>query len=97
VTPAPFSVRTTAAFDREFRKLAKRHRDLIEHYGRALTTLANDPYNRSRAHNVKKLEGVPPGQGQYRLRLGRFRFRYDIAGRVVTLTVCSLRREDTYA
>ncbi len=31
----PFSVRTTSAFDRDFRKLAKQHRDLIEHYGRA--------------------------------------------------------------
>jgi hypothetical protein len=36
-------------------------------------------------------------QGQYRLRLARFRFRYDIAGRVVTLVACNLRREDTYA
>jgi mRNA-degrading endonuclease RelE of RelBE toxin-antitoxin system len=97
MTPAPFSIRTTTAFDREFRKLAKHHRNLIEHYGRALNILASDPYNRSREHDIKKLEGVPPCQGQYRIRLGRFRFRYDIAGRVVTLAACSLRREDTYA
>jgi mRNA-degrading endonuclease RelE of RelBE toxin-antitoxin system len=93
----PFSVRTTSAFDRDFRKLAKQHRDLIEHYSRAIGILENDPYNRSRAHDVKKLHGVPAGEGQFRLRLGRFRFRYDIAGRVVTLVVCTLRREDTYA
>jgi hypothetical protein len=37
-----------------------------------------------------------PGQGQYRLRLGRFRFRYDIAGHEVALLYCGLRREDTY-
>lgn len=97
MTPAPFSVRTTRAFDRAFRKLAKQHRDLIEHYGHAITILASDPHNRSRAHDIKKLQGVPAGEGQYRLRLGRFRFRYDIAGRVVTLLACSLRREDTYA
>jgi len=66
LTPAPFSVHTTAAFDREFRKLAKHHRDLIEHYRNTLVILANDPYNRSRAHNIKKLEGVAPGDGQYR-------------------------------
>jgi len=96
MTSAPFSVQTTTAFDREFRKLAKQHPDLIHHYARAITTLANDPYNRSREDDIKKLEGVAPGEGQYRLRLGRFRFRFDIAGRVVTLAACSLRREDTY-
>ncbi|MBZ5625447.1 MAG: hypothetical protein LAQ69_43140 [Acidobacteriia bacterium] len=37
---------------------------------------------------------MPAAEGQYRLRLDRFRFRYDIAGRVVTLVACSLRRED---
>jgi len=94
MTAAPFSVRTTSAFDRDFRKLAKQHRNLIEHYGRAVDILASEPHNRSRAHDIKKLQGVPAGEGQYRLRLGRF--RYDIAGRVVTLVACSLRREDTY-
>jgi len=42
------------------------------------------------------LEGVPLGEGQYRLRLGRWRFRYDIEGRQVWLRYCGLRREETY-
>ena len=42
MTPAPFSVHTTTAFDREFRKLAKHHRDLIEHYRNTLVILANE-------------------------------------------------------
>jgi mRNA-degrading endonuclease RelE of RelBE toxin-antitoxin system len=45
---------------------------------------------------IKKLEGVAPGDGQYRLRIQRFRFRYDIKDRLVTLAACSLRREDSY-
>jgi mRNA-degrading endonuclease RelE of RelBE toxin-antitoxin system len=90
MTPPHFSVYTTSAFDREFRKLAKHHGDLIEHY------LETDPYNRCRAHNIKRLEAVGPGEGQYRLRIQRFRFRYDIANRLVTLAACSLRREDSY-
>jgi len=96
MTPAPFSVHTTAAFDREFRKLAKQQRDLIDHYRTTLVILANDPYNRSRENNIKKLEAVSPGDGQYRLRIQRFRFRYDIKDRLVTLAACSLRREDSY-
>ena len=36
------------------------------------------------------------GDGQYRIRLGRFRFRYDLEGQVVYLKACSLRSEETY-
>jgi hypothetical protein len=50
------------------------------------------PINRTRRYQIKKLEGVPAGEGQYRLSLGRWRFRYDIA----ELHYCGLRREDTY-
>jgi mRNA-degrading endonuclease RelE of RelBE toxin-antitoxin system len=96
MSPVPFSVQTTAAFDREFRKLAKQHRDLIDHYRSVIAILGNDPYNRRREHNIRKLEGVAPGDGQYRLRIQRFRFRYDIRDRLVTLAACSLRREDSY-
>ena len=48
------------------------------------------------------LQGVPaPPQlprddGQWRLSLARWRFRYDVAGREVLLKRCGLRREDTY-
>jgi mRNA-degrading endonuclease RelE of RelBE toxin-antitoxin system len=55
-----------------------------------------DPYNKNRKYPIKKLQGVPAGEGQYRLRSGRFRFRYDIADREVVLLYCGLRREDTY-
>ena len=39
---------------------------------------------------------MAPGDGQYRLRIQRFRFRYDIKDRLVALAACSLRREDSY-
>jgi mRNA-degrading endonuclease RelE of RelBE toxin-antitoxin system len=55
-----------------------------------------DPHNKSQKHQIKKLQGVSVGEGQYRLRSGRFRFRYDIAEREVVLLYCGLRREDTY-
>jgi hypothetical protein len=45
--------------------------------------LEADPHNVGRQHNILKLKGVRQGDGAYRLRLGRFRFRYDIAGRAV--------------
>jgi mRNA-degrading endonuclease RelE of RelBE toxin-antitoxin system len=91
-----FDVRTTPRFDRQLRSLHRRHPDLAERFAAAVDILSVDPYNRSREHPIRKLESVRQGEGQYRLRLGRWRFRYDIYRREVVLHYCSLRREDTY-
>ncbi|MBI2957113.1 MAG: hypothetical protein HYY26_07370 [Acidobacteria bacterium] len=91
-----FRVLATPHFDHLFRKLGKHHPDLQGIFRDALSTLQTDPHNRTRRHAIKKLEGLKPGEGQYRLRLGRWRFRYDIAGQDVVLHYCGLRREETY-
>jgi hypothetical protein len=91
-----FIIRTTPHFDRLAKLLRKQHQEFTARYEEATAILAGDPYNRTRHHHIKKLENVPLGEGQYRLRLRRFRFRYDIEGRVVILHRCGLRREDTY-
>lgn len=94
---ARFTVRTSPGFDRLLRRLAHQHPELPRLFAEALDILEADPYNRHRAHAVRKLSGVASGAGgQYRLRMGRFRFRYDIEGREVVLLYCGLRREDTY-
>jgi mRNA-degrading endonuclease RelE of RelBE toxin-antitoxin system len=90
-----FRVKTSPHFDRLFRKLASKHPELPGHLPSIRAILQTDPYNRTHQHPIKKLAG-PQEDGQYRLRLGRFRFRYDIAGQTVELKSCGLRREDTY-
>jgi hypothetical protein len=62
----------------------------------AIEILGEDPTNRSRAYDIRKLTNVPRGDGQWRLAIGRFRFRYDIYDQDVVLQYCGLRREDTY-
>jgi mRNA-degrading endonuclease RelE of RelBE toxin-antitoxin system len=91
-----YSVTTTAHFDRLLKKLVPRHPELVERFEEAITILSLDPHDKNHKYPIKKLQGVPAGQGQYRLRSGRFRFRYDIAEREVVLLYCGLRREDTY-
>ena len=91
-----FTVTAPRSFARMLETLARRHPDLVDLYSHALALLKEDPYNVSRMHPIKKLHGVPAGEGQYRLRLRRFRSRYDIAGREVVLLDVSLRPEDTY-
>ena len=92
----PFSVYVTARFERDYRRLLKGHPDLAADYATVLSVLHADPYNRSRSHPIKKLEQVGAGDGQYRIRCGRFRFRFDVDGTSVYLKYCGLRREDTY-
>lgn len=91
-----YHVATTAHFDRLMKKLAPKHPELVERFEEAIAILSSDPHNESRQHPIKKLESVQAGEGQYRLRSGRFRFRYDIADSEVALLYCGLRREDTY-
>jgi len=95
MTPA-FSVRTTPRYDRLAKALQRGHPKFFTYHSSALEILAVDPYNHSRRYHIKKLEGVPPGDGQRRLTLGRWRFRYDISENLVELHYCGLRREDTY-
>ena len=95
MTP-PFSVRTSPHFDRLAEALTRRQPDFAARYDRAREILGHDPYNRARQHHIKKLESIPAGAGQWRLALGHFRFRYDVAGPDVVLKYCGLRREDTY-
>jgi hypothetical protein len=91
-----FVVRTTPHYERLARDLARQQAEFPTRQAEVIEILRADPYNRSRQHNILKLGGVRQGEGQYRLRLRRFRFRYDIYERDVVLQACSLRREDTY-
>ena len=92
-----FDVRTIPRFDRLLKKLSSGHpQEASEIFAQALAILTVDPHNRTRRHPIKKLQDIPAGEGQYRLKLRRWRFRYDIAGQVVVLSYCGLRREDTY-
>jgi mRNA-degrading endonuclease RelE of RelBE toxin-antitoxin system len=93
-----YSVLTTSLFNRLLYKLVQQHPELPDIFESAITILKADPHNLSRSHPIIKLRGIYPGNGQYRLRVGRWRFRYDIWDKLeeVELSYCGLRREDTY-
>ena len=90
-----FRVFTTAAFDRSMRALAKMHPDIPDMFEDLVTVLATDPQNTSRKHNIKKLRDVEAGDGQWRIRSGVYRLRYDIEANVVTLHSIN-HRKDAY-
>src|SRR5258708_33838390 len=92
-----FTVVTTPLFDRLFAKLSPDHPELAGMLATAIAILKQDPYNIRRGHPIRKLRDVKPGDGQFRLRITRWRFRYDIWDKrqEVRLGYCDLRREDT--
>ena len=93
-----FTVLTTPLFDRLLAKLVQQHLELPDIFEAAIDILRTDPHNLARNQPIKKLRGIKPGNGQYRLRTGRWRFRYDIWDKLqeIELSYCGLRREDTY-
>ncbi len=92
-----FSVEPTQRFQRQARALTKQHpSEFPKLYDLCFEILRTDPLNMKRKYRVLKLKHITPGKGQYRLRLRRFRFRYDVEGSRVVLYFCGLRREDTY-
>jgi len=94
MTPA-FTVEISPHFERLARRLRRQHSEFTALFREAIAILATDPYNHSRRHSIKKLTSTQE-DGQWRLRIGRFRFRYDINDQTVELKYCGLRREDTY-
>jgi len=88
-----FRVLSTLAFEREFRKISKGNPSLIAGFQELLTILQVDPQNRTSSHKIKKLAGLGPGEGQWRIRWRDYRLRYDIFGRDVVLHSFRHRRE----
>jgi mRNA-degrading endonuclease RelE of RelBE toxin-antitoxin system len=89
----PFSVLTTPAFEREFRKLSKGLPALVNALVNLVSILREDPYNLSGQHKIKKLVGLTPGTGQWRIRWRDYRLRYDILAKEVVLHSFRHRKE----
>jgi len=84
---------TTPAFERDSRKILRRNTRFLAVLEKMLTALGEDPYNRSGKHAIKKLAGLKPGEGQWRIRAGDYRLRYDIFGHDVVLYALRHRKE----
>ena len=84
---------TTPEFERDSRKILRRNARFLAVLEKMLTALGEDPYNRSGKLAIKKLAGLKPGEGQWRIRAGDYRLRYDIFGHDVVLYALRHRKE----
>ncbi|HZZ17209.1 MAG TPA: type II toxin-antitoxin system RelE/ParE family toxin [Candidatus Sulfotelmatobacter sp.] len=90
-----FRVLSTPAFEREFRAIARHDARMTHVLKELIQTLSQDPHNRGGEHKIKKLAGLKPGEGQWRMRWQDYRLRYDIFSNEVVLH--SFRhRKDAY-
>lgn len=89
----PFRTLSSPSFERDIRKLGRRNPNLLLKVEEAAAILREDPYNTTRAHDIKKLAAVPQGEGQWRIRIGDYRIRYDVFGTDVVLYSFRHRKE----
>jgi mRNA-degrading endonuclease RelE of RelBE toxin-antitoxin system len=75
------------------KELTKGNPVLLTALDESLAILREDPHNRSGQHGIKKLAGLKPGEGQWRLRWRDYRVRYDIFGEEVVLHSFRHRKE----
>lgn len=76
-------------------KLFKKNHKLKDDFDYILTILEVDPFNLSRVHDIKKLTDTIGGEGQWRIRVGKYRLRYDIVSQYVILYTFK-HRKDAY-
>ena len=80
-----FNISYSTAFRRDAKKLRKKDKKITEIIETASKILQNDPFNGEQLKNIKKLVDVEKGDGQWRIRFGDYRIRYDIIGKDVSL------------
>jgi mRNA-degrading endonuclease RelE of RelBE toxin-antitoxin system len=90
---ASFPVLSTPAFEREFRDISKKNPALIGALEELIQVIREDPHNRSGRHKIKKLGGLPTGEGQWRIRWKDYRLRYDTVSHEVILHSFRHRRD----
>lgn len=87
--PAPYTILVSPRCKREILE----HPELLEVIERLKIILTEDPYNLGRQHDTKKLKMIVRGEGQWRIRAGKYRLRYDIIGQEVILYSFRHRKE----
>lgn len=90
-----YRIVSTRAFERSARKLIRKTPAIEDVIGALTGVLRADPLNLSRQHSIRRLTNVEEGDGQWRIRSGAYRLRYDVLGQDVVLHSIN-HRKDAY-
>ena len=91
--PTPYRILVTSFFEKDVTRQSKKNRRVLKEIESLKEILAVDPYNLTRRFDIKRLKGIKPGEGQFRIRVKDYRLRYDIFGQDVVLYSFRHRRD----
>ena len=80
-----YRILVTSFFEKDHRRQSKKDHKILKEIENLKRILETDPYNISRRFDIRKLKGIKPGEGQFRIRTKQYRLRYDIFGQDVVL------------
>jgi mRNA-degrading endonuclease RelE of RelBE toxin-antitoxin system len=83
--PSSYRILVTSFFEKDLKRQGKKDQKIFKEIDKLKEILEADPYNLSKRFDIKKLKGIKPGQGQFRIRIRQYRLRYDIFGQDVVL------------
>ena len=83
--PSSYRILVTSFFEKDFKRQSRKDHEILREIENLKKTLEMDPYNLSRRFDIKKLKGIRPVEGQFRIRTKQYRLRYDIFGQDVVL------------
>ena len=83
--PPSYRIHVTSFFEKDLRRQSKKDPRILQEIEKLKEILEVDPYNLTRRYDIKKLKGIKPGEGQFRIRIKHYRLRYDIFGQDIVL------------
>jgi mRNA-degrading endonuclease RelE of RelBE toxin-antitoxin system len=83
--PSSYRILVTSFFEKDLKRQGKKDQEIFKEIEKLKEILGADPHNLSKRYDIKKLKGIKPGQGQFRIRIRHYRLRYDIFGQDVVL------------
>lgn len=90
-----FQILSTPSFEREFKKILKKDKNIIKIFEVSIEVLQDNPFGKNSLSNIKKLTDIKQGEGEWRIRLKDYRVRYDIIKNKVILHSIK-NRKDAY-
>jgi len=83
--PSLRRILATSFFEKDLKRQSKKDHKILKEIENLKKILETDPYDLSQRFDIKKLKGIKPGEGQFRIRTKQYRLRYDIFGQDVVL------------
>jgi len=91
--PSNFRIHITSHFKRDAQRVITQNPELGIALEQVKSILTQDPYNKTRRFDIKKLKNIEAGKGQWRIRVGKYRLRYDILDKDIILYSFCHRKE----